>query len=163
MKRFIVLLALAALLTSCSRESGYSDDVPCSEVCDKIEKQLIVDFGYDSYGEEHLRYYFDDTEEYDDFAVRYSVLSEDINEFGVFHVRDKESRDEVYEMCEEYIEELREDERAFIESYAPKELEKLDGAEVKFFGNYVVYAILDSDGREKLFDTAKKVLSEKDA
>ena len=63
-------------------------------------------------------------------------------------------------MVEEYLEELREDQRAFIASYAASELPKLDGAQWRTFGNYTVYAILDEHDRALVFDTVESLLTQ---
>ena len=163
MKALIVLLSLCCLLSSCSKKSlDYADDVPCAEIMDIAERQLPVDFGYETFGSEHLSLYFEGARTADDHCLRYSALSEDINEFGIFHTPDGKSIKETEEMCEEYLEDLWEEKQAFIASYAPEELPKLKDAEVRTFGRYTVYAILDQDDRALLFDTVKKSVEKKD-
>ena len=163
MKRYwIVLLALATLLSSCAKkEKSYTDELPCSELADTVEEQIPVDFGYDTYGGEHLRYYFEDTKRHDDACLRYTVRSEDIGEFGIFHTPDEASRKEIERLCEDYLATLREEKKAFIESYAPEEVPKLERAEVRTFGSYTVYAILSDADRALLFETVEKELEKK--
>ncbi len=160
MKRFlVVLLLMTLLLSSCAKkEKSYADDLPCSELADTVEEQIPVDFGYETFGSEHLRYYFEDTKLHDDACLRYTVRSEDIGEFGIFHAPNAEARDEIKDLCEDYLEELREEKTTFIESYAPEEIPKLEHAEVRSFGNYVVYAILSDTDRELVFETVEKKL-----
>ena len=161
MKRFLIfLLVIVTLLSSCGKKNKeYADDVPCAEIADTVEEQIPVDFGYETFGGEHLRYYFEDTKLHDDACLRYTVRSEDIGEFGIFHTPDEESREEIEELCEEYLEDLREEKTAFIESYAPEEVPKLERAEVRSFGNYVAYAILSDDDRKLFFETVEKKLT----
>lgn len=160
MKRILMLLlVVATLLSACAKkEKEYVDDLPCSEIADTVEEQLPVDFGYETFGGEHLRYYFEDTKTHDDACLRYTVRSEDIGEFGIFHTPNEESRKEIEELCEKYLETLREEKTAFIESYAPEEVPKLERAEVRSFGNYVAYAILSDDDRKLFFETVEKKL-----
>ena len=161
MKRYwILVLVLATLLSACAKKGkDYVDDLPCSEIADTVEEQIPVDFGYETFGGEHLRYYFEDTKVHDDACLRYTVRSEDIGEFGIFHAPDEESRKELERLCEEYLKTLREEKTAFIESYAPEEVPKLERAEVRSFGNYVAYAILSDDDRELFFETVEKKLT----
>ncbi len=156
----LAILLLTCSICSCSK-APLADNVPCAELMDSAEDQIPVNFGYETYGSEHLRYYFEDTKLPDDVCLRYSVLSEDINEFGIFHAPSAEARDELKKLTETYLQSLRTDQRAFIESYAPEELPKLDRSEVKVMGNYVVYAILSDDERELVFETVEKKLREK--
>lgn len=153
-----LLLVLCTLLCACGSKSAYADDLPCAELSDAMEDQIPVDFGYETFGRDHIRYYFEDTELPDDLCLRYSVRSEDINEVGIFHAPDEAAREEIKALSQRYLEELRRDQSAFIASYAPEELPKLERAEVKVFGNYVVYAILSDSDRELVFDTIEKKL-----
>ena len=159
----IILLCIAANLTlsvfGCSKDVEYKDSVPCDEILDAVEEQIPVNLGYESYGGEHIKYYFDSTELDDDHSLRYSALSDDINEFGVFHAPDKESRDELLRITEKYLDELLADKKAFISSYAPKELPKLENAETRTYGNYVAYAILSDADKAAFFETVESMLS----
>ena len=67
---------------------------------------------------------------------------------------------ELKKLTEEYLETMKNDQHAFIASYAPEELPKLERAEVRVFGNYVAYAILSDEDRTLFFDTVEKKLSE---
>ncbi|MBE6546406.1 MAG: DUF4358 domain-containing protein [Ruminococcaceae bacterium] len=155
-----LLLTLSLLLCACTKAAAYADNVPCAELADTATDQIPVNFGYETYGGEHLRYYFEDTELPDDTCLRYSVLSEDINELGIFHAPDETVRAELVRLTEDYLDRLLEEQSAFIAGYAPKELTKLEHAEVRTFGNYVVYAILDDNDRELVFETVEKELKE---
>lgn len=156
----LLSLALLFSLSACSQQD-YADDLPCSELMDAVEDQIPVNFGYETYGAEHLRYYFDDDALPDDRCLRYSARAEDINEVGIFHTATQEEQKRLREECEEYLEELREEKSAFIGSYAPEELPKLERAEVRCFGNYTVYAIASDDDRALIFETVEKKLKEK--
>ena len=166
MKPILALLICASLiatlfLPSCAKKDSYADDVPCAELADAVEDQIPVDFGYETLGGDHLRYYFSDTKRHDDVCLRYSVRSENINEFGIFHTPDEESRQEIQRLTETYLEQLRDDQSAFIASYAPEELPKLERAELRTFGNYTVYGILDDGDRELLFETVERKLTQR--
>lgn len=152
--------ALAFALSSCSSKTAYADNLSCAELMDAAEDSVPVRFGYETYGSEHLQYYFSDTELPDDHCLRYSALSEDINEIGIFHTNGKEDRKAVQQLCQSYLKELKEEKSAFIAGYAPEELPKLEYAEVRCFGNYTVYAIASESEREKIFDTIEAKLTE---
>ena len=157
---FLCLFLVCVTLTSCSQQKSYANDLPCAELMDAVEDQIPVDFGYETFSGDHLRYYFEDTKRPDDHCLRYSVRSEDINEFGIFHAPDDAAREELKRLTEGYLETLKSDQQAFIASYAPEELPKLERAEVRVFGNYVAYAILSDDDRKLAFETIEKKLTE---
>ena len=125
MKKITVLLCLCCLLCGCSKgELDYADDIPCAELMDTAERQIPVDFGYETFGGEHLSLYFEGMPT-DDHCLRYSALSENVNEFGVFHSPDASSVKETEAMCEKYLDDLWQEKEAFIASYAPEELPML--------------------------------------
>ena len=74
----------------------------------------------------------------------------------IFHTPDTDSARKLMTHIEAYISEMQETQRAFIGSYAPLELPKLDGATVKQFGNYLVYSI--SENNEEIFSSIEKTL-----
>ncbi len=157
-----ICLLVCMLLTGCAqRATDYTDDLPCAEIMDTVEEQIPVNFGYETFGGEHVTMYFEDTKLSDDRCLRYSVLSENINEVGIFHTESKEEQKAMEDLCEAYLKELLEEKRAFIASYAPEELPKLENAEVRSFGQYTVYAILDEDDRTLTFETIERLLTQK--
>ncbi len=163
MKRFFVLtlslMLMSLSLHGCSeKEPIYADDVSCSELMDTLEKQIPVPFGYETYSPEQIQFYFENTDDHDDACLRYSKQSENINEIGIFHAPDAQARKELEGVIDRYLDELRTDQSAFIGSYAPEELPKLEGAEQRSYGNYTVYVILEEADRELIFETVEKLL-----
>ncbi len=164
MKRIAIKILLAIptlsllLLGSCANASEYADDVSCAELMDRVEKQVPVDFGYETFGAEQIQFYFENTQAQDDACLRYSKKSEDINEIGIFHTPNEDARGEIETLIGHYLSRMKEEQSAFIASYAPKEIPKLEEAEYRSFGNYTVYVILDKDDAELVFETVEKEL-----
>lgn len=150
-----VLVATSVLLCSCSKKE-FSDDVDCDDIAEKIKSPALE---YGEYDEEYLDFFFDATTLQDDFCIIYSNDVNDITEIGIFHTQNTDAAEELSAIADNYISEMQKNQRAFIGSYAPEELPKLDSAEVKIFGNYVVYAI--SDDNEALFAQVKDTLKMK--
>ncbi len=164
MKHFMTLLTLLLLtgtiLFGCSeKEPNYADNLSCAELMDTLEKQIPVPFGYETYTPDQVRYYFESTEAHDDVCLRYSKQSENINELGIFHTSDRESRQALEAVIDRYLEGMQEDQGAFVASYAPEELPKLEQATYRSFGNYTVYVILDEKDQELVFETVEKLLT----
>ena len=156
-KRLIIVTLAVLSLTSCSRV-GYADNVACSDIGKDTLDTLDDNLEYAEFDEAHVELYFDDTNEYDDYYTVYSTDTNNINEIGIFHASNKDNAEDLADECRDYIEDMQENSRAFIQSYAPEELPKLDGAQVRRFGNYVVYTVLDSDKANAVFESIKENL-----
>ena len=156
LKSLSLCFAILIFMTSCSR-SSFTNDRSCEEICTTITA-AIDDQQYMQFDSTHLNVYFEDNSKYDDYYIVYSESTNDINEFGIFHATDKETSNELYDSCLEYIQELQENSRAFIASYSPNELNKLDNAQVRKFGNYVVYTVLSEYSAQLVFNQVEKLL-----
>ena len=154
----ILLTFLCLFLTSACASVSYRDDLSCKTITDRLSDALSVSGGYDAFSQEHLRFYFTDTDDYDDHSLIYSAMSEDINEIGVFLADKDENVEQIRIMCEKYVASINEEQRAFIASYAPQEITKLDHAEVRVFGRYVIYTILAAADTKIAYDTVEQML-----
>ena len=157
-KIFAIIICLSMLsLTACT-QGDYSNAARCSDIADSVKLSLSDGQEYENYDSSHIKYNFEDTSLQDDACIFYSVDSSDINEVGIFHGAKEDDIDELTAIIENYLRDMRENQRAFIESYAPNEIPKLEDARVYIFGNYIVYTILPSDQRDAAIDEIEKIL-----
>ena len=63
-------------------------------------------------------------------------------------------------MLKNYISDLQENQKAFIASYAPREIPKLEDAEVRRYKSYVIYTVLDENSRLEAFEEINDLLKE---
>ena len=154
----ILLLALPLLLLCSCKNEKYRDDISCKELCDAIKSNTEKE--YARYGSDYLSYILKDTSYCNDSSVIYSTDAADIDEFGILHAKNESDAEHLYEMLNEYITEAKTEQRAFIASYAPGELSKLDAASVERFGNYVFYSFADDDGAKKAISAITSALAE---
>jgi hypothetical protein len=77
----------------------------------------------------------------------------------VLHAKDNDSAKILYKELCGYINEQKNSQRAFIESYAPEELPKLDSARVIQIGNYVIYSISSEESAKKISSEITSALS----
>lgn len=152
-----LLLCVCALLCACSR-TAYKNEISCNDLGAAAMSRLDDGLEYARFEAAQLEYYFDGTDEYDDVYTAYSTDTGNINEIGIFHAKSSDDAEDLYEECVAYLDELRTDSRAFIASYAPNELPKLDGARVRRLGNYVVYTVLPTDSTEEIFAELESIL-----
>ena len=158
MKSIFCIILCLICLSSCQRKA-YTDTAECKSLGDGIISAIDDGQEYLDHDGTHTKLYFEDIEEYDDCRIMYSADTNDINEIGIFHAPSAKMAAELEESCREYISDVKEDSRSFIASYAPEELTKLDGAQVRRFGSYVVYTVLPSDKAESVFSHLEHTLA----
>ena len=156
---FVLMLSCAAFLVSCSSKE-YRKDIGCSELGNIAVESFGDGEGYSEYSASFIEYEFgENARNADDSAIVYSERVEDINEIGIFFADDEDDVRDIAKDCRKYIEDMKENKRAFISSYAPSELPKLDAAGVKICGNYVIYCILDKDTADIVYDKIEERLT----
>ncbi len=156
-KLFSIILLGALLLVGCSRKE-FTDDKKCDDIGRSMHDTLADGQTYKYFDGEHRALVVKDSAECDDHYHVYSENTNDINEIGVFHAPDDKHAETLMKHCQEYVDDLKQNSRAFVSSYAPSELPKLDGAQVKRFGNYVVYTVLPTDKAEAIYEKLKSEL-----
>ena len=139
----LAAVMLAGLLCACG---GSAKNVPVSElsekVCSALGKTDMADPG-ENYVKGYMKH---DAAEIGEYVIMKNVMGTNIDEFGIFKAGNL-SADELKEMTEGYLQIL-------VDSwmnYQPEEKPKLDGAEVKVVGDYVMYCILSDADRSTAF------------
>ena len=153
-----LICAITLFISSCSKIIPYRDDVSCIKIAENISEHINAVDGYSAYGEEQIDFFFEATELPDDYALLYSTQIDDINEIGVFHCADKDSAQALSQIVSSYVEGQQTGQKSFISSYAPKEVPKLENAQVRTYGNYVIYLILNSNDQLEAWETVEKML-----
>ena len=149
------LLLLTLLLCLCSCGAKYRDDVPLSRFTAVIDSRMGGDdlaemnSGYVS-GAMHL-----DPNSFGGYVVKLNAKGVNIDEYGVFRAPENGKVSDVQDALEGYLK-LRRD--SWMKEYMPEEKPKLDKAEVKVYGNYVLYVIAGDDIREAVYQDVEKIL-----
>ena len=159
MKRIILLLilSLSILVFSSCKQEKYTSSLTSTELADELMKQISGSEDYLSYTDEELSY-FDFTKDGDaDITLLHSQAAEDVGEIGVVRVFDGKSK-EMKLALEEYLKDQQKEKGAFFKNYAPGELLKLERAEVRCFGDYVVFTVLSSEESQAVFEKAEEIL-----
>lgn len=166
MKRFLIAsLAILMLfsLASCQKQDQYAD----------VEPEILIQKGLSALGdgvkytevedeEYYLSDYFTEPEWVDDSEIYVAVNQAqgsgyNINEVGIFEVEGNHSSD-MRQKLRSYLEDSYKNNQSWYDSYMPEETPKLRDAEVKVFGKYVVYAILNKEDRAAFFDAVENEL-----
>lgn len=148
------LLLLSLLLCLCACGAKYRDDIPLNRITAVADARMGGDMeemttGFVS-GTMHL-----DPNSFGGYTVKINKKGINIDEYGVFRAPENGKASDVQDAIEGYLK-LRRD--TWMKEYMPEEKPKLDKAEVKVFGNYVLYVIADDDVRNNIYQDVEKLL-----
>lgn len=152
---FAAVLLLSLMLCLCACGAKYRDDVPISRFVAVIDARMggsdlaEMNSGYIS-GAMHL-----DPNSFGGYVVKLNAKGINIDEYGVFRTPDNGKVSDVQDAIEGYLK-LRRD--SWMKEYMPEEKPKLDKAEVKVYGNYVLYVIASDEVRENVYQEVEKLL-----
>lgn len=158
MKRILTVpILLAVLLCGCAKEHRevYTDDLSAEALAGTLEECLSAEFR--AAQADYLSDYVDLPQAGYQLSVRVATVGDRIDEYGILH---SELGTEMPErLLRTYLTESYAQNQGFYDSYIPAETPKLRDAEVRCFGNYVVYAILAPQEREALFAAVREALT----
>jgi hypothetical protein len=146
------------LITSCSQKDNYRNDISCYELTDDFINSQSNSHDYSYYSGDEISFFIKIPDYVTDVSVIYSTDVNDINEIGVFRCADEKGAEAFLAEVSSYLQEQQKGQKAFISSYAPREVPKLEGAEARRYGSYVIYTVLSSDDKKTLWETAEKKL-----
>lgn len=152
-----VFLSLLMLL-SLSACKSYADDIDTDNLATVGLNALVDGIDYAEADDGFLDDYFIVPAWVTDYEIYLAPTASNINQVGVYHVQDGHA-EELETILSDYLKKSYEDNGNWYNSYIPKETPKLRDAEVKVFGNYVVYAILNQTDREVFFGAVEEALT----
>ncbi len=147
----LALAAMACLLGACGGSGGLRSDVPAEDIAAAVDKAIggekysTVDETYIN-GRLHI-----DLTKCDGCVVRLNV----VDEYGVFKAKDADAARALEKEAQDYLAGRLE---TWMDEYMPEEKPKVENAECRVFGNYVVYAILSDANRSAAFKAVEAAL-----
>ena len=154
---FILVVIFSAMALTACGGADYRDDVSVNTIAATIQEKIPVPDGYYGPDSDYLSFYFEGTEGIvTEYVIQFSATSTNINQFGIFHVKDGEA-ESMKAICESYIETMN---KRWIAqaNYIASEHPKMEGAEVRIFGNYVVYTMLTEADKAVAFSAVEDAL-----
>ena len=138
-------------------QKKYSNSLTSKELTDAIVGQISGYEDYIEYTDEELSYF--DLAKCDDadITLLYSRDAEDVGEIGVIRISGG-NLNKTKLAVEEYLDAQQKEKGAFFKNYAPGELLKLERAEVRCFGDYVIFTVLSSEETQAVFEKAEEIL-----
>lgn len=160
MKQKHLLIALLSLLMLCSLCAcrGYADDIDTDNLATVGLNALSDNIDYIEAEDGFLDDYFVTPSWVTDSEIYIAPTASNLNQVGVYHVQDGHA-EEMETILLDYLQASYTDNVNWYNSYIPKETPKLRDAEVRVFGNYIVYAILSETDRPVFFDAIEHSLT----
>ena len=149
-RKLALLLSILMLLPAFSACGGSaSADVPVAELVTALSGTLsnadkLTDAGGD-YVSGMLEL---DTDLFREYVLMLQTKGTEIDQYGIFRVRDIRDAESVASTLENYLRTMRNNWDAL--PYLPEERPKLDQAAVRTVGEYVVFTILSAEDTEAL-------------
>ena len=149
MKHFWIVLFLSAFLfCGCGSGGGerYTDSLSPRILAERCASSIGLS-GMEAENADRIRDYAALPSDAD-LTVLCAADRGNLDEVGVWRADNPE---DARTLLETYLKNSYQDNRSYYDSYIPAQTSKLRDAEVRTFGNYVVYAILDDRSRADFF------------
>lgn len=151
---FMVVMVLIILINLFPLSNiKYTDSYNTLELYKLVSDSFSNDEEINILDEDVIFEFYDEKPEYVlDYTVIKSKNAKDINEIGIFKIQS----DKIYEtkkIIQEYVSKLQASYRAM--DYFPEEIEKINFATVKVYGNYVIYSFLNENDTKSFYDAIK--------
>lgn len=152
-KLLLILIVICSLTCLISCEAKYTDSLTSKELLDLSTNNISTQYGVYFLEEDDgvlLDYSFDENETsyIEDCIVMKDKDTKNINEVGIFKIENGKT-EIIKAKISEYVNMLQT--RYNSMNYFPEEVEKIDFATVKVFGNYVVYSFLNEADTEAFY------------
>lgn len=154
----VCIMLLISMLAACGgKSSEVRNDVAVTDVSAAVaavlsEKDALVSVP-ETYFSGSMKM---DVSDYEGYDVKINSQGVNIDEYGVFKAKDSTQVAALEQAVKNYLQ-FRKD--IWMEEYMPEEYPKLENAEVKTVGNYVMYAILSDSSKKFAFDAFEKSLT----
>ena len=157
---FILSIFFITLIFASCSDKNFNSSLSCQELTTSLKKEISVPEGnFKEYTVDELKFLFSSPELYSDICIIYSTDSTDVCELGVIHASNQENAKKLYEDAKHYIKSLQEEKSEFLRNYSPEELTKLNSAEARCFGEYIIFTIAEKADRDTVFRKAETLLS----
>lgn len=145
----ISVLLVFSLFAACgSKTAVVKTDVPVSDLSAAVTK-VLSDDALVSVDADYVKGSMKmEVSDFDSFDIKINSKGVNIDEVGIIKAKDSEQVAAVQKAVNDYLQ-MRKD--TWMVEYMPEERPKLDSAEVRTVGYYVMYAILSDEDRDAAF------------
>ncbi|MBE6652596.1 MAG: DUF4358 domain-containing protein [Ruminococcaceae bacterium] len=167
----LCLLCVALLLcaVSCDNGGDWKDDLTSASLSTTVKSAFASEDGWETVSSDYISpsAWGEDYADYlalvVDHTITVSAESDmNVDEIGIFRAKNAKDAAKLKKFAESYLQATKLRMAPLLESYNQAELPKLDCADVKVCGNYVLYTILsaeDTAAAQSAFEKALQIKS----
>jgi len=144
----VLCLAAFCSLAACGSK-GLRTDVPALDIAECVAKAIGKTEGLTTVDESYVTGRLQvDVSRCEEYVVRINSFGTDVDEFGIFKAKDEDSAAAVAAEVQSYLDNRL---ATWMDEYMPEEKPKVENAEVRTAGVYVLYGILSDSARKAAF------------
>lgn len=159
----LTLLSAVYILAACSKkeeEGDYKKEINTQEIATALSQKTPTASAWINEDQYFIEEYVDIPEYVKESSVYYAKNTNDLDEFGIFLVEEGKEKATRLLLLQGYLQKRYTENQEWYNSYMPTETPKLRDAEVRIYGNCVVYAVLSAEQRTAFFAECEKLLKE---
>ena len=153
----ILLAAVAFGATACQKET-YQADINAKEIADTLSQKTPTESRWIDNDQTFIKEYITVPEAVKESYVYYAQNTNDLDEFGIFEVEEGKAQEVRNQLLSGYLKQRYNENLEWYNSYMPTQTPKLRDAEVRVYGDCVVYAVLSPENRKAFFEECEKLL-----
>ena len=153
----LVLLCTVFILSSCAKEE-YKTDINAKEIADALCEKTPTESKWIGEDQDFIKEYIEIPEYVKESQVYYAQNTNNLDEFGIFWVEEGKESAVRSMLSQGYLQKRYNENQEWYNSYMPTQTPKLRDAEVRVYGNCVVYAVLSPEQRTAFFAECEKLL-----
>ncbi len=154
----LALLCATFILTACGEEAKYQKEINAKEIAATLSEKTPTESVWIDEDQKFIEEYVEFPEYVKESHVYYAQNTNDLDEFGIFWVEEGQAKAVRSMLVQGYLQKRYTENLEWYNSYMPTETPKLRDAEVRVFGNCVVYAVLSPERRTAFFSECEKLL-----
>ena len=156
----IALASVVLMLASCN-QGKIEKDIDAAKIATQLSQVTPTESKWIDDDQDFIQEYVTFSEYIKESQIFYAQNTNDLDEFGVFEVEEGKAQEVRTRLMKGYLKKRYDENLDWYNSYMPTETPKLRDAEVRIYGNCVVYAVLSADRRIAFFAECEKLLKEK--
>ena len=158
----LMLLSAVFSFAACNQKEDeeYKKEINTQEIATTLSKKTPTASAWINEDQYFIEEYVDIPDYIKESSIYYAKNTNDLDEFGIFLVEEGKEKATRLLLLQGYLQKRYTENQEWYNSYMPTETPKLRDAEVRIYGNCVVYAVLSAEQRTAFFAECEKLLKE---